>query len=287
MSGRRRAGWAHVLALAVLGAAPARASDPGAVAGIHGATLGAGAATAAERRAGGQNPAAFAPGRCGILLHAHRPFGIGDLAVAEAGASRDGKRGGLGATWRQVGARDLFLARTFEAQGARRLRLPGLPGRLDLGSALSATRREIAGGQAAWDFRHGHGVLWRPVPAFSVGGFARGLTWPSGGREGWETSLIRQIGVEARAPGGGIASQSIRFDLRKTGTGDWRALASLSLSPHPACEAAAGLSSAPFRFSLGMRFAWGGMAAWQAFRHHGTLGPTWLSSLGWEGALGD
>jgi hypothetical protein len=267
---------------------PASASDPGAVAGIHGATMGAGAAAASERRAGSQNPAAFAPSRRGFLLHAHRPFGLEDLAVVEAGASRDGERWGFGATWRQIGAEELFLGQSLEVQAARRLGpFPGpLPGTLDLGSAFSVTRRVTAGRETAWDYRHGHGATWRPVPALAIGAFARGLAAPFGGGEA--ASLIRQIGVEARAPrGAGGASQSLRFDLRRTGSGDWRALASLSLSPHPAFEAAAGLSSAPFRFSLGIRIAWGGLAVWQAFRHHGALGPTWLSSRGFAGAPGD
>lgn len=272
---------------------PASASDPGAVAGIQGATLGAGAAVAAERRAGGQNPAAFSPNRLGLLLHAHRPFGMDGLIIAEAGASRDGERWGFGATWRQIGAEEIFLGQTLEAQAARRLAiLPGpLPGSIVLGSVLSATRRGTAGRETAWDYRHGHGATWRPVPALGIGVFARGLGVLSGrgaaGGDG-EASLIRQVGVEARAPrGAGDATQSLRFDLKKTGNGDWRALASLSISPHPAFEAAAGLSSAPFRFSLGLRASVGRLAAWQAFRHHGTLGPTWLSSLGFEGAPGD
>lgn len=286
-------GVAWTVCLALLPAVPGSASDPGLVAGLHGATLGAGGATGAERRASGGNPAAIAPSRRGFLLHAHRPFGLGDLLVAEAGASWDRERWGWGAAWRQTGAESLFLAHVLEVQGAHRLpALPGfLPGSLDLGSSVSAMRRGIAGREPAWDFRHGHGAVWRPAPALAIGAFARGLILPVRAKDGpfgGEADPIRQIGLEARAPrAAGRAAQSFRFDLRKNGSGEWRALAALSLSPHPGFEASAGLSSAPFRFSLGMRLAWGGFAAWQAFRHHGTLGPTWLSSLGWEGGPGD
>jgi hypothetical protein len=96
--------------------------------------------------------------------------------------------------------------------------------------------------------------------------------------------------MEARTGGagrsGGVgadgvpAEQSIRFDLRRTGHSDWRALASLSIRPHPALEITSGLSSAPFQFSLGACIAWSGAEYHQSFRHHRDLGATWLSTLG-------
>jgi hypothetical protein len=272
-----------ILAMAVL---EARGGNQGLAAGAFGASLGAGGGAGAERIAAGGNPAALRPGGKGLLLHYHRPFGMDGLRVLEAGAFRDGARAGIGASWRQTGVADLYLEQALEARFGWRLGREGdgFPGCLDLGGAWSWWSVEVAGRRDGFDGRHGYGAVWRPLPLLSAGGFLRGLPLR---RAPWDPSReqerVWQWGVEAASGGtgnpGGRAVQVLRFDMRKTGHADWRALASLAVRPHPALEASAGLASAPFQFSLGARLAWGGMEYHQAFRRHRDLGGGWLASL--------
>jgi hypothetical protein len=273
--------------LLVLATLEARGGNQGLASGVYGASLGAGGGAGSERIAAGGNPAALRPGGTGVLLHFHRPFGLDELRVLEAGIYRDGVRAGLGACWRQTGAAELYLERTLEAAFAWRLgrKDGGFPGPLDIGGAWSFRSVEVAGREGAFAGRHGYGAVWRPIPRLAAGGFLRGLplgrSHPGAARE---QERIWQWGLEAAAgaPGRpeGRAVQILRFDMRKTGHADWRALASLALRPHPALEASAGLASAPFQLSLGVRLAWGGLEFHQAFRRHRDLGAGWLSSLG-------
>lgn len=273
--------WAAFLILVAL---PCWAGNHVLASGSYGGSLGAGAATAAERIAWGQTPAAIRPGEAALLLHLHRPFGLEDLRVVDAGAAWDARRLGFGAAWRQTAVEDLYSEQGVEAQAALRLGRPGgFPGTLDLGAAVTLWRREIAGMAEEVEATQGYGLVWRMLPNLAAGVFARALPLA---RSPWDAradmARVLQAGVEARAGGeGGRPEQALRFDFRRSGAADWRALAALSIRPHRAAEAVCGIATAPFEFSLGLRLAWSEWALHQAFRHHRDLGATWLTSLGW------
>jgi hypothetical protein len=272
---RRAALWLALAAVAARGENLAPAS------GIYGATLGAGAATGAERSAFGQNPASLRPGSAGIRADYHRPYGLGDLQVGEAGVFRDGKRGGLACDWRVTSITELYSEQGYRlAPSWRLLRKDGFPGDLDLGYGLTAWRTAEAGSEAAWDLAHEAGLAWRPWPRLKAGLFAAGLPWrPYGAAPG----RIVQFGLEAdsrgpAAPGAPFAAgQILRLDFRRAGKGPWRALASLSARPHPAWEAGFGLATHPFQAALGVSLAWRGFRVRQAARYHRYLGRTWLT----------
>lgn len=271
-------------------AAMAQAGNLAPTAGEYGASLGAGAATAAERSAFGQNPAALRPGVFGLRLDCHRPYGVEDLSVAEAGLSLDGERAGLACDWRVTSIAGLYSEHGFRlAPSVRILARDGFPGTLDLGYGFSAWRSELPGAAPIWDPSQEAGVAWRPWPRLKAGAFAAGLplrlasTFP--GR-------IMQFGLEAdsRAPGStGNAEalgQVLRLDFRKSGDGGWKALASLSASPHPGVEACVGVAARPFQIAAGLGLAWQGIRIRQAIRYHRYLGRTWLSGLDYERAAG-
>lgn len=287
---------------------PCAASFQGPTAGVYGAGLGAGAAVGAERAGFGGTPAALRPGTWGALLHWHRPFGMAELRVLEAGGFRDFRRAGLAASWRQTEADGLWREQVLEARAAWRWGrgAAGFPGSLDAGAALSAWTR-AAPGSADVGAEQAWGLLWSPVPGLRAGAMARGLPLgpdparASGGwRRGWaDRGAVWQWGLEARpAPDGsrpraggrggrGPGGQALRLDFRKSGPAEWSALAALALRPHPALEATAGLATAPFRASLGASLSWGGADFHQAWRHHRYLGAGWLASLGLHRAAGD
>jgi hypothetical protein len=277
------------------GAALAGIGNQAPDAGVYGGTLGAGAATAAERSTFGQNPASLCPRQYGAHLHFHRPYGIGDLEVAEAGAFRDGGRWGFSADWRQTGIADLYREQGWGVTQTLRLggRGRGFPGRLDLGMSQVAWRTEWPAAPAAVDWTWGWGVAWRPLPRLKAGAFALGA--PLDPRTDGRTDRIRQFGFEAdsrdpEAGGGGGPPgplQILRLDCRKTDGSPWRTLASLSLSPHPACELTGGVAVPPFQASLGLRLRWGGWECHQALRYHRYLGRTWLSGLSFSRPWGN
>lgn len=293
----RGAAWALALAAT---AAPAAGQGAGPVSGVLAATLGAGAATGAERAAWDGTAAAFEPGTAGILLHAHRPFGMGELAVLEAGAWRDGRRLGLAAAWTQVEVEELYLGQGWELRAACRLGREerGPAGKWVAGAALAWERRTAAGRPAEEAWRQGYGLTWRPSSRIALGLMAREIPLGRGLAGDWEDQgMSWQWGMEAgsgpAAPGrarkaqGSGMGQTLRFDLRKTGAAPWRTLAAWSLRPHPSVEATAGLSSAPFQFSLGLRAAWAGWSFHHALRHHRHLGASRLSTLAWSTGPGD
>ena len=271
--------------------ARAEGSNQGLSSGAFGASLGAGAATAAERCGWGQSPAALRPGGKGFLVHTHRPFALEEVRVMEAGGYLDLRRAGFGAAWRQTGVDGLFLEQGFEAQASWRLGAgrSGFPGQLDMGGAWTWWRQAVAGRPATGRGEQGYGLVWRLLPQLHAGGFVRGMSFrKSAYVKGESQDRILQCGLEAESgvassQGGTGTTQVLRFDLRRTGDTDWRALASLSVRPHPSFEVTSGLSSAPFQFSLGIRLSFSGLEFHQAFRQHRDLGPTWLSSLAYSG----
>lgn len=267
----------------------AAGSNQGLASGTFGASLGAGGATAAERGGWGQSPAALRPGRRGILLGTYRPFGLEEMRVMEAGGYWDSQRAGFGGSWRQTGVEGLFLEQGFEAQASWRFGRgrSAFPGRLDVGGALTWWRQATAGRPVNGRGEQGYGLNWRPFPRLGAGAFVRGLSFrKSDYLNGESRNRILQCGLEAESrpatQGGEGPVQSLRFDLRRTGDTDWRALASLSVRPHPSFEITSGLASAPFQFSFGIRLDFSGMSFHQAFRQHRDLGATWLSSIGYS-----
>jgi hypothetical protein len=264
----------------------AQAGNLAPASGIYGASLGAGAATAAERSAFGQNPAALRPGVLGLRLDCHRPTGVEDLGVAEAGLAWDGERAGLSCDWRVTSITDVYDEQGFRlAPSVRILARPGFPGTLDFGYGFIAWRGAMEGGAPYWDQSHEAGLAWRPWPRFKVGAFATGIPLrPDASAPG----RILQFGFEAdsRAPPArgkaGALGQILRLDFRKSGEGPWRALASLSARPHPAVEGYLGVAADPFRIAAGIGLAWRGLRVRQAVRYHRYLGRSWLSGIGFE-----
>ena len=251
--------------------------------GVYGGTLGAGGATAAERSAFGQNPASLRPHTSGLRLDFHRPFGVAGLRVGEAGAYADMDRVGVAVDWRATEITGLFSEQGVQFAPALRLGdAHGWPGPVDLGFAAAAWRSEWPGGRVEWSYAQAWGAAWRPVPRLKVGAFAAGLPAHSGEAR---MDRILQAGLEAGNGDPESASQILRLDFRRTGDAPWRALASLSLRPHPAVEATAGLSVPPFQASFGCRFAWGGARVSQAVRYHRYLGRTWLSGIAYSRPL--
>lgn len=283
---------ALVCFLILLGAATSRAGENGGpTAGAYAASLGAGAALGLEPSAWGGTPAALIPGSLGFLLHAHHPFGMEELGVGEVGAHGYARRFGGGFSFRQLRVTDLYMERSVEIRIAARLLPSGTwAGTLDAGLSLSADRVDLAGREGAFGGGQGLGLIWRPLPRLAAGLMARGMPLGRGMDRDWEDQgLLWQAGLEARSGGreSGGPVQVLRFDLRKTGASAFRSLASYGVSPHPAVEATAALSSAPFRFSLGLKAAWGGFAFHQAWRHHRWLGGEALPSLGYTRPPGD
>ena len=279
----------------LMGAGAAWGGNQALVTGAYGGTLGAGAATAAERSAFGQNPAALRPGRFGAHAHFHRPFGLDELQVAEAGVFADGGRFGAAFDWRETGVDGVYAERAWQAGQTFRWGRSGggFPGVLDVGLSWDWRQAAWPGGRntAAWS--HGFGAAWRVLPRFKAGAFLAGIPLDADGTGGRERIL--QWGLEADSrdpdlsgPKTGISGsfQTLRLDFRQTGDTPWRVLASLSLSPHPAVELTGGLANAPFQASLGIRFAWRGAEWHQAIRYHRYLGRTWLSGLAYSHSPG-
>jgi hypothetical protein len=278
----RRIGAAAVFSGLALASA-ARGANLAPASGIYGATMGAGAATAAERSAFGQNPAALRPGGYGLRLDYQKPYGVADLEVAEAGIYLDGRRLGGACDWRVTSITEVYSEQGFRASGAWRiLDREDFPGRIDVGYGLTAWRTALAGAGPGWDPGQEAGIAWRPWPRLKAGGFAAGLPWPprrdAPGR-------VMQVGLEAdsRAPdtAGNPAArgQILRFDFRKNGDAPWRALASISAHPFPAAEASLGLAAHPFQAAAGVSIAWRGLRLREAARYHRYLGRTFLSGL--------
>lgn len=281
MKARIRGAFAVAAALPLL-AAWARAGNLDATLGSYGATLGAGAAVAAERSAFGQNPAALRPGSAGAGFGFHRPYGLGDLGVAEAGAYLDGARAGLACGWRATEIEGVYSEQGFRvAPSARLARDSGFPGELDVGAGLTAWRTAIGGRDVEWDAAAEAGLAWRFFPRLKAGLFAAGL---SPRRPDAEAGRVLQAGLSAdsRAARGESPGQTVRLDFRKTGAAPWRILASLTARPVPGWEASVGASARPFRISAGLGLAWRGFRVRQAVRYHRYLGRTWLPGLGFE-----
>lgn len=273
--------WAGFACLAL--ACPARGANLAPASGIYGATLGAGAATAAERAAFGQNPAALRPGGYGLRLDFHRPYGMADLRVGETGIYADGRRLGASFDWRVTSITDAYSEQGFRLAGAwRALDREAFPGRVDIGYGAAAWRTALAGAGPEWEAGQEAGIAWRPWPRLKAGGFAAGMPWPphrdAPGR-------ILQIGLEAdsRAPDAagnpGATGQTLRLDFRKNGDGPWRALASISAHPIPSAEASLGLAAHPFQAAAGVSLAWRGLRLREAARYHRYLGRTLLTGL--------
>lgn len=304
-------GFAGALLLAW---APALCGNQSLVSGVYGGTLGAGGATSAERSAIGQNPASLLPGNARVYAYFHRPYGMDELQVAEAGGSGDAARWGFAFDWRRTGVEGLYSEQVLQASQALRLGSPGgISGVLDLGAVWNGWRREWPGGPTSREgsgsagngfaWTHGFGATWRVLPRLKAGAFVQGL--PLGGDGPPAADRILQWGIEAdsREPeagslgksgsgsvnGSGSATgsmQILRLDFRKTGETPWRTLASLSISPHPTVEFIGGLANPPFQASLGIRIAYSGIRWNQSFRHHRYLGSTWLSGLDFSLPIG-
>jgi hypothetical protein len=292
--GNGRAGF-RVLAMTacLLAAGSARGGNQALVTGAYGGSLGAGGATAAERSAFGQNPAALRPGRIGAHAHFHRPFGLDELQVAEAGVFADGRRFGAAFDWRETGVDGLYAEQALQA--AQTLRLgrsgAGFPGVLDLGLSWDRRQESWPGGRTTTAWSHGFGAAWRMHPRFKAGAFLAGMPLETEGAGRRDRVLQWGMDAVSRDPDGaeshGTGSlQTLRLDFRKTGDTPWRALASLSLSPHPSVELTGGLANPPFQASLGIRFAWQGMEWYQAIRYHRYLGRTWLSGFAYSHSMG-
>ncbi len=290
-------------------AAPGECGNQALVSGAYAATLGAGGATAAERSAFGQNPAALRPGCLGLRLDFHRPYGMDELAVAEAGGFLDGSRWGVSAEWRQTAVEGLYSEQGYQI--TQSLRLGGMgggfPGVLDLGLAWSGWSSQWPEGRSSLAWSHGLGAAWRPFHRLKAGVFMLGLPLGAvnGGAigsgvgigNGDATDRVWQWGLEADSrdpdPVPGQAgsqtagpSQILRLDFRKTGNAPWRTLASLSIRPHPSLELTGGFSGPPFQASMGIRVAWAGWECRQALRYHRYLGRTWLSGLAYSRLIG-
>jgi hypothetical protein len=227
------------------------------------------------------------PGEAGLQFQFHRPFGLEDLSVAEAGGYWDFRRLGSSLAWRQTAVADIYREQGWEYRQSYRLGGDGAwPGTLDLGGALTGWLLAFPGKTAA-GFSQGFGAVWRPVAPLKLGAFADGI--PLGGGD-FVSAPVYQLGIEALARSGRRAAaapdafpaQAVRLDFRKTGGLPWRALASLSLSPHRALQISAGLASPPFQLSLGLKLRWGGCEIVQAYRYHRYLGGTFLSGLGFS-----
>jgi hypothetical protein len=278
---RRTAALAALMPLAL--ASAARGANLAPASGIYGATLGAGAATAAERSAFGQNPAALRPGTYGLRLDYHRPYGMADLEAGEAGAYFDGRRLGAACDWRMTSITETYSEQGFRLAGtARVISREDFPGRVDIGYGLMGWRTALAGAVPDWDAAQEAGIAWRPWPRLKAGAFAAGLPWPphrdAPGR-------IVQIGLEADSRGPDAAGnprapgQILRLDFRKNDEGPWRALASISAHPFPAAEASLGLAARPFQAAAGVSLAWRGFRVREAARYHRYLGRTMLTGL--------
>ncbi len=277
-----------VAVLIVVGFRPAPAGNQALLTGTYGGTLGAGGATAAERSGFGQNPAALRPGWFGAHADFHRPYGMDELRVAEAGVFADGSRFGAAFEWRETGVDGLYDEQGFQACQVLRLGRArnGFPGALDLGLVWDRWSTLWPGGSGEVVWSHGFGAAWRMLPRLKAGAFVSGLPLEFDGIA--RTERVLQWGLEGDSRDQGMVStaratlQILRLDFRKTGDTPWRILASLSMSPHPAVEFTGGLANPPFQVSLGIRVAWQGVEWHQALRYHRYLGRTWLSGLAYS-----
>jgi len=272
-----------------------RAENNALVSGGYGGTLGAGAATAAEPIAFGQNPAALRPPasgryRAGFQLDFHRPYGLEELQVADAEGFCDFSRAGLGISWRETGVEDLYRERVLALNP--RLRIGPFPfrfpGRLDLGASWNFRTTEIPGDPVRWNASQGYGMVWRMLPRLRLGAFALGLPWP-GSRPALDPIWQWGFAADSREEDGKGRSwprQTLYLDFRKTGDTPWRALGALALTLHPCLQVSAGLSTPPFQISFGLKAGWSGWDWSQALRYHRYLGRTALSGLAYAGDFG-
>lgn len=278
------------MALGVGGASvsAAWAGNQALTAGLYGATLGAGGATAAERSAFGQNPAAVEPMRAGGMLHFHRPFGLEEIQVAEAAGFWDFRRAGFALGWRQTGVDGLYQEDGWSFNPSLRIGSgEGLPGELTLGAALILWQSAMPGFRSqAWG--RGLGWTWRPHPQVKLGGFALDAPLRAPGAPGpdavWQGGLELSSRAPSRPTTSYAARQTFRLDARKTGHTPWRTLASLTVSPHASVDLSGGLSTAPFQVSLGLALQFAGFRLHPAFRYHRYLGRTLLSTVGFSRA---
>lgn len=263
--------------------------------------MGAGAATAAEPIAFGQNPAAMRTPERGILeagvqFDFHRPYGLEELQVSDAGGYCGSYRGGLGVSWRETEVADLFRERALAFNPVLRLgsARSRFPGQLDVGGNWTLWRTEITGDEVKWNGSQGLGMVWRLLPRLKLGGYALGLPWPGSGSP---IDPVWQWGLEAMSrevkPSGQTSgrnrpgpAQTLHLDFRKTGNMPWHVLGSLSLSLHPSLQVSAGLSTPPFQIAFGLRVGWGGLEWNQSLRYHRYLGRTSLSGLAYAHDFG-
>ena len=266
-----------------------QAENPASTTGLYGATLGAGAATAAQRMAFGQNPAALLPSETGGLasgfhLDYHRPYGMEDLSVSEAGVYCDFKQGGFQLSWKETSLLEVYHEQGFSFNPSFRFgnRHNSFPGFLDIGTVLTFWRFDFPEQQNFFTGTHGYGLVWQPLPRFKTGGFILGLPVP--GLPGPNLEQIWQYGFEATSRGFERGSQNgfwqtLRLDFRKSNSTSWRTLAAWSFNPNSACQLTAAFASTPFQASFGIDCGFVGWRWYQAIRYHRFLGRTILSGL--------
>lgn len=282
-------GWNGCLLLLGSAISCLQAGNQDVTTGMYAATLGAGGATAAERDAFGQNPAAFLPSkigrvRAGFHLDFHQPYGMEELRVADAGAFCDLSRGGLAMDWRQTEVDGLYQEQGWSIHPAFGLRYvwAGYPIKVDVGGSWTWWNTHLAQEKASSETSHGMGFVWHVLPRLKVGAFTNGSVLS------WNTfrysENIWQWGLEANSrnpnddKGKGL-SQSLHLDFRKVEGRPWRSLAGFTLSPHPVLCISAGFATPPFQVSAGLKLSWEGLQWYQSLRYHRYLGRTFLSGV--------
>ncbi len=281
--------WMRCMLLFLATSSSLYAANQDITTGIYAATLGAGGATAAEREAFGQNPAAFCPSqfgrvRAGFHLDFHQPYGMEDLRVADAGAFCDFSRGGLSIAWRQTEVEGLLQEQGWSIHPAIGLHYVwgGYPIKVDLGGSWTWWRTHLVQEKPISEASQGLGFVWQVLPRFKAGAFTNGSVFS------WNASRysenIWQWGFEAnsRNPNeskGMRLSQTLHLDFRKVEGRPWRSLAGFTLYPHPALRLSAGFGTPPFQVSAGLMLSWEGLQWYQSLRYHRYLGRTFLSGV--------
>lgn len=296
----------NVLFTLVFYGLPVSADNMAVTTGEYASSMGAGAATAMEYVAFGQNPAAFSAKNFnsttsqkteknfGLRLDFNRPFGLEEMSVSDLGAYCDLNHIGLGWGYRQTAVEDVYRETGYQINprfnfGANK---PSLLGSIQLGMQITYWRQEMVAEKTIWKINQGFGGVWRPLPQLALGGFVQGLPLWNGNTKPMEAGnftdeLIWQWGLTVKntsekQPPKNIFDQELHIDFRKMGELPLRVSGAYSLGLNPWVKWSLGVCTPTFQIATGVKIGWGGLALNQALRYHRYLGRTSLSGLAYS-----
>ena len=220
-----------------------------------------------DRSGGGENPAALAAPGWTASVAGYAPFGLEGLRVTEAVAAWDHARWGLSGSYRG--------AFTEVGSGGPSAMAVGLQSAVNLKqvvtTGISGYYRAEPGSAAVtgtW------GILWRPKPWGSLGGFWAAEETPWGGAT--RAGLGVEGGSRFRGIGWRLCVESVYARER------WETRFGTGLQLHALLSLYAGWDRSRETAALGVRFGIGDWEAFSAMRRHAALGGTSVQGIRWR-----